>query len=65
LFREFKTEESAKVLCKVADCEFLTKALEESYAIEYDKTPDYSKIKFLLQKALLEEEIIPGGEYYQ
>ena len=65
LFRIFKTEETAKEFCEVADCEFLREALEESYATEYDQDPDYSKIKFLLQKALLEERIVPGGRYYQ
>ena len=65
LFREFKTQETAKKFCEINDCEFLTTALEECYTIEYDKTPDYAKIKFLLQKALLEEEIVPGGRYYQ
>ena len=65
LFREFKTQETAQEFCEVADCEFLRDALQECYAIEYDQEPDYAKIKFLLQKALLEEEIVPGGRFYK
>ena len=48
LFREFKTEETAKGFCQLNDCEFLEQALEECYAIKYDQEPDYAKIKFLL-----------------
>ena len=64
LFREFKIEETAKGFCKLSECEFLGAALEECYAIEYDQEPDYAKIKFLLQKPLLEQGIVPGGRYY-
>jgi hypothetical protein len=27
--------------------------------------PNYGKIRFLLQKALIEEDNVPGGRYYQ
>ena len=34
------------------------------YALEYDEKPDYSKIKFTLQKELLDKNRVPGGRYY-
>jgi hypothetical protein len=65
LFREFKIKATAEEFCSLNECEFLTRALEECYALRYDEQPDYAKIKFTLQKALLEEHLLPGGTYYK
>ena len=63
-FRKFKTAETATEFCVVNECEFLTEVLEECYALKYDEQPKYTKIKFLLQKSLLQENMAPGGRYY-
>ena len=31
--------------------------------MNYEKTPDYAKLTFLLKKALLNSEQVPGGKY--
>ena len=31
--------------------------------MDYEKTPDYAKLTFLLKKALLNSEQVPGGKY--
>ena len=37
--------------------------LEHAYAIEYDERPDYAKIKFMLQKILLDNDKEPVQEF--
>ena len=62
-FLEFKKTETPKKFCETNDCEFLIEALEECYSLRYDQEPNYAKLKFILQKALLEENLLPGGKY--
>ena len=37
--------------------------LHECYQTKYHEAPNYSKITFLLKKALMDDEIAPGGIY--
>ena len=44
---------------------FLNEALTECYALGYDEEPNYAKLKFILKKCLLKNDLIPGGKYFQ
>ena len=46
-------------------CYFLNEALTDSYALGYDEEPNYAKLKFILKKCLLKNDLIPGGKYFQ
>ena len=65
IFRRYKKDASSKEFCKSNKCEFLIEALEECYNMGYDQDPNYAKLKFILQKVLLEEDQLPGGVYSQ
>ena len=65
LFRRYKKSVTSKKFCEKNDCEFLIEALEECYNLGYDQDPNYAKLKFILQKVLLEKDQLPGGVYSQ
>jgi len=62
-FLKFKLEQTDKKFCEACDCPFLYEALKECYSLRYDELPDYSKLQFILKKALLQEDLVPGGKY--
>lgn len=37
--------------------------LEYTYSLEFDETPDYNKIRFLLKKILLDNDLIPNNKF--
>ena len=62
-FLQFKMETTDKQFCEATECQIFYEALNECYSIGYDEDPDYSKLKFILVKALLGENQAPGGRY--
>ena len=61
IFRGYKKSVNNKEFCKTNKCEFLVEALDECYNLRYDQKPDYVKLKFILQKVLLDDDQLPGG----
>ena len=49
------TEDKASIFCPI---------LEMLYNYTYDETPDYNQIKFMFQKILLDQNIIPGSHNF-
>ena len=42
---------------------FLYPLLKYSYKLDYEERPDYKKIKFILEKILLEKNYIPDAKF--
>ena len=59
--KNYKVNASAKEFCKHNECEIFTEALELCYEIPFDKKPNYSKLVFILEKVLLDNNEIPEG----
>ena len=54
----------AKTFCKIGTkSRFLTPLLEEAYSYDYAERPNYGKLKFLIEKMLMNEDQIPDKNY--
>ena len=42
---------------------FLMKYMEYVYDLDFDETPDYSYLRFLLEKNLLDQEMFPDNKF--
>ena len=60
---ENKKQTSPEDFC-VQNAKLFVPALEFVYTIGFEERPDYSKICFLLKKALLDIDIIPTQFFY-
>ena len=63
IFLEFKIDASPEDFCTVNDQEFLIEALKYCFELRYDEEPNYAKLRFILTKALLGSNEVPGGRY--
>ena len=59
----FKKDSNAKVFCEKMHTLFLRDFLDEAYNMAYDETPNYSKLRFLLIKELLNLSHLPVTRY--
>ena len=42
---------------------YITKFVDEVMSYKFEETPDYNKLRFLLEKILLDKKIIPNKKY--
>ena len=62
-FYKNKIDSTAESACKITGCpEFLDFA-SLIYELKYDEKPDYNKLRFLLTKILLDDEIVPSKKF--
>ena len=47
----------------MSNTEFFTKFAENIYALKFDEKPDYGKLRFLLTKNLLDEDMVINNDY--
>ena len=62
-FLEWKIEASPEEFCIVNRQEYLIDALNYCFKLGYEEEPNYDKLKFILKKALLDNNKVPGGRY--
>lgn len=62
-FLAFKKQASAKAFCEKMHTLFMRDFLQEAYLIAYDQTPNYSKLRFLLIRELLNLSHSPKTRY--
>ena len=60
-FKKYKKLTTAAQFCNFNNSQYLSEVLEHCYSLKYDETPDYSKIVFLMKKALMGLELGPEG----
>ena len=60
-FTNFKKKKSAKSFCTFNKTQHFTEVLKECYEMKYDASPNYEKLKFLLNKIILDKNVLPGG----
>ena len=63
LFVQFKINSSAEEFCAKAETRFLTPVLQEAYLLKYDEEPNYNKLRFLLEKELLDGNFLPDSRF--
>jgi hypothetical protein len=47
-------------ICTLMKCEHLIDFMEEAYEIKFKEEPNYNKMRFLLEKNLLDKTIVPS-----
>ena len=58
-------ESSAREFCKRNNTRQFTEILNECYGMLYDETPNYTKLKFMLKKIILNMNKLPGGKFLE
>ena len=64
-FKKFKMESSAREFCKRNNTRQFIEILNECYGMLYDETPNYTKLKFMLKKIILNMNKLPGGKFLE
>jgi serine/threonine protein kinase len=62
ILKEQKLRMKPKEICSLMKCEHLTAFLEEAYAIKFKEEPNYNKLRFLLDRNLLDKALIPSRQ---
>ena len=60
---EAKNSLTSKSLCKSHESKVLWPFVEIILGMEYDQTPDYSKLRFMLTKVLLDKNVVPDKQF--
>ena len=58
-----KIESTARSLCEDMDCFLLYDFAQEIYSLEFKEKPDYAKLRFLLTKVLLDQDLAPSNKF--
>lgn len=54
----------AKHFCQIGpNSEFLEEFLEEAYSYGFEEKPNYSKLKLMIEKMLMDEDVVPNKQY--
>lgn len=59
-YKTKKKTSNAKTLCEEHGCKFMYDFAKEIYALRFKEKPDYSKLRFLLTKEILNMDIQPS-----
>jgi hypothetical protein len=57
--KKLKNDLTPNQLCNLPESRLLLPFVEDVYSLKYDEEPDYSKLRFMLLKALLERDQVP------
>ena len=52
-----------KEICSKYYCEYLSEFMEKVYALEFKEEPDYSYLRFILEKNMMERDMYPSKQY--
>ena len=58
-----KNKYKPKKFCTLYQCPFLIEYMEAVYDLQFDEKPDYSYLRFLFEKNLMNEEMIPDNKF--
>ena len=61
--RDKKSNLSPKELFSHEDVQVLIPILEEANQIKFEEKPNYGKLRFLLEKILLDSDMVPDSKY--
>ena len=58
-----KLREVDKLKVNIEDAKELTSLAEYAYSLSFEEEPNYSKIRFLMTKVLLEKDVVPSNDF--
>lgn len=61
--RKQKNKMTPKEICSKYYCEYLSEFMEKVYALEFKEEPDYSYLRFILEKNMMERDMYPSKQY--
>ena len=61
--KNLKNKLTAKNLCILSSTEYLVDFGENIYNLDFEEKPNYSLLRFLLTKNLLDKDLYPNNDY--
>ena len=59
MLQKLKEVTTVEEICQKSNCNHLIEFGKVAYSLKFDEEPNYKKLKFLLEKNLLNQSIIP------
>ena len=57
--QKLKQVTTVEEICQTSNCNHFIEFGKLAYSIEFDEEPNYNKLRFLLEKNLLQQDIVP------